>query len=68
MSPSAALRARLAGGGFAPLLPAQTAVAERLAERGLDALRARRSNGTAIQPLHHRRWPRSAAHFRGQPS
>lgn len=68
MRPVAALRARLAAGGFEPLLPAQAAVAARLADRQLDAVAERRSNGTAVGRLRHYRWPHSNPCFTGRRS
>lgn len=66
LTPTQALVSRLTAGGFAPLLPQQRAVkslvwacfSDRL-ERALDAVATRRTNGAAIEALHHRRYPRS---------
>lgn len=69
MTPTHALEARLAVGGFEPLLPAQRLVQLRLAgldvigfterlDRGLDRICTRRSNGAAVEPLHHHAYPR----------
>lgn len=58
---------------YLPLLPAQRAArcrAETLAglaevaealDQALDAVAPHRRNGAAVEPLHHRAWPRSGA-------